>query len=93
MSGQSTVKSLPETSTHCFFVHAPSDPGLMPAVCSVLAKRGLVPSRLYATAIGAKGEEMQIDLQVSGLEDTDAEGVAQSLRRLVYVGTVLRSVK
>ncbi len=75
----------------CFTVLAHADPGLLPRVLEPFAKRGLVPSRLHATADGPHGDEMTIDLQVTGMSAALAEQVAAFLRGLWGVSTVLTS--
>lgn len=93
MQAQSRLSTSRQLATHCYFVHAATDPAVMPAVAGVLAKRGLVPDRLYGTRCGNNGEEMQVDLQVTGLDRDRADLLAQALRRLVCVDTVLLSEK
>ena len=82
-----------EPFTACFSVHAAADPSVMPRVIDVFARRGLVPSALYSTLCGTVEEELQIDVQVNGLDRGGAEKLAQSLRQLVCVGAVLTSEK
>ncbi|MBL6945727.1 MAG: hypothetical protein ISR47_03720 [Rhodospirillales bacterium] len=79
--------------TACYSVHAPSDPSVMPRVLEVFTRRGLIPSVWHSTLCGAQAEEIQIDVQVAGIEPRMAELVAQALRQLVCVGCVMTSEK
>ncbi|QEX19302.1 hypothetical protein FRZ44_46150 [Hypericibacter terrae] len=78
--------------TYCFSVQAASDPGLLPRVLGLFAKRDLVPSRCHAVVTEPEREELLIDLQVTGLTPDEAEHIARSLRQLVFVASVLTCV-
>jgi acetolactate synthase regulatory subunit len=79
--------------TACFSVEARAEPGVMPRVLEVFAKRGLVPSRWHSTLVGAAGDELHIDIQVEGMEQPLADYVARTLRQLADVEVVLTSEK
>lgn len=79
--------------TACFAVHARAEPGVMPRVMELFAKRGLVPSSWHSSVGGAGGEELTIDVQVLGMAPDLAEYVAACLRQLAYVEVVLTSEK
>lgn len=79
--------------TACFAVEARAEPGAMPRVLEVFAKRGLVPSHWHSTRGGASGDELHIDIQVEGMARELAEFVARSLRQLADVEIVLTSEK
>jgi acetolactate synthase small subunit len=72
----------------CFSVRAAADPGALPRILELFAKRGLVPTSVQARLIGA-GDIMAVDLQVDGLEPSMVEIIAESLRQLVLVERVL----
>jgi acetolactate synthase small subunit len=94
MVPQSVVLPRPEPlPTACFSVHARAEPGVMPRVLELFAKRGLVPSSWHSTVGGAEGEELTIDVQVRGMTGEAADYVAQCLRQLAYVEVVLTSEK
>lgn len=78
--------------THCFSVQAAADPGLLPRVLELFAKRNLVPSRCHAVLSEPEREELLIDLQVTGLAPEEAEHIARSLRQLVFVASVLTCI-
>lgn len=80
-------------STACFSVRAPVDPQVLPRVLEVFAKRGLVPTQWYSSVCGDRDEELQIDIQVAGLEEATGERLAQCLRQLQCVDSVLTSSK
>lgn len=79
--------------TACYSVHAPTDPSVMPRVLEVFTRRGIIPTVWHSALCGAEGEEIQIDIQVAGIDATVAERLAQCLRQLVAVGCVLTSDK
>lgn len=78
----------PVPATACFSVHAGADPGVMPRVLEQFAKRGLVPSS-WTSRTG--GDELDIDIQMQGMERALAELVAACLRNVVGVRMVLTS--
>lgn len=82
-----------QTYTACFSVLAPTDPSVMPRVLEVFAKRGMVPTTWYSSVGGPDGEELQIDVQMAGIDSGLADRIARSLRRLVSVSSVLTSEK
>jgi acetolactate synthase small subunit len=76
--------------TACFSVHAGAEPGVMPRVLELFAKRGLVPTSWISRV---SGQELTIDLQMRGLDAADAGYLARSLRQIVAVEMVLLSEK
>jgi len=91
MSVQPAFPPAASPEATCFSVHAPADASVMPRVMEVFAKRSLVPSRWYSTLDGPGGEELHIDIQITGLEPGMSERLAKLLRQLVCVETVLTS--
>jgi hypothetical protein len=93
----STTPAAEAVSTYCFAVHAAADPGVMPRVMELFAKRNLVPSRWHSDLTGfggdLKGDELVIDIQVTGLTPGESDYIARCLRQQVYVQSVLTSVK
>lgn len=79
--------------TACFSVVAAADPGVMQRVLQVFAKRGLVPSQWYSTVCGPRHADLHIDVQVAGMDAALQDRIAESLRAVVSVGTVLTSEK
>lgn len=79
--------------TACFSVQAQSHPQIMPRVLDQFAKRGMVPTTWHAAAAGRDPGELHIDIQVEGMAAELAGHVAECLRRIVGVETVLTSEK
>ena len=72
----------------CFSLQARAEPGVMPRVVELFAKRGLVPQKWHSTA---SGEVLTIDVQMGGL-DRDLSGyIARCMRQIAGVETVLTS--
>jgi acetolactate synthase small subunit len=72
----------------CFSVQARAEPGVMPRVVELFAKRGLVPQKWHCTAFG---EALTIDVQIAGLGRDLTAYIARSMRQLIGVETVLTS--
>ncbi len=77
----------------CFWVQADADPQTLPRVLQVFAKRGLVPSRWHSTVGGDRRTELHIDIQVTDLDSRVSELLAQSLRQMFCVQSVLTAAK
>jgi acetolactate synthase small subunit len=102
LSSRSARPSRPETRpdsppTACFSVHARAEPGIMPRVLMLFAKRGLVPSSWHS-ATSSPGEdgadgELTIDIQMRGMNAELADFVAACLRQIADVEVVLTSQK
>ena len=89
-SVQSAVQPEAEP-THCFSVHAVAEPGVMPRVLELFAKRGLVPSS-WTSRVGAE-QDLTIDIQMIGMSSEVADYVTRCLRQIVGVQVVLASRK
>ena len=91
MSPTATSAFRPDTSpTACFSVHADCEPGVMPRVIALFAKRGLVPTSWVSRVTG---RELTIDVQIAALEREQAVYIANCLRQIVSVDVVLVSQK
>ncbi|WP_179953888.1 hypothetical protein [Denitrobaculum tricleocarpae] len=90
-AGRSTPA--PRKAVHCFSIHAAAEPGVMPRVLELFAKRNLVPSRWHSDVMGPSNRDLSIDLQVVGLDSLTADYVARCLRQVYGVETVLTSEK
>src|SRR3954467_15582158 len=86
-----TDDTLPATA--CYSVHAAAEPGVMPRVLELFAKRGLVPSAWHSSVGGPTEDELTIDIQVKQMETELATYVAACLRQLPFVEVVLTSEK
>jgi acetolactate synthase small subunit len=76
--------ALPHTA--CFSLLADAEPGIMPRVLELFAKRGLVPQRWHSAAAGTA---LTIDVQIGGLGRETADYIAQCMRQIVGVEAVL----
>lgn len=91
MSSAAASFSRSETEpTACFSVSARAEPGVMPRVVELFAKRGLVPTSWHSRVTGG---ELTIDLQMRGMDNATATYVAACLRQIVPVEVVLTSEK
>ena len=73
-------------TTVCFTVQARAEPGVMPRVIELFAKRGLVPQKWHSTAAQSL---LTIDVQIAGLERDLADYIARCMRQVAGVDTVL----
>ena len=90
LHAQSVFQSEAEP-THCFSVHAAAEPGVMPRVLELFAKRGLVPSS-WTSRVGLE-QDLTIDIQMVGMSAEVADYVTKCLRQIVGVQVVLASRK
>ena len=74
--------------TVSFLLQARAEPGIMPRVIELFAKRGLVPQKWHSVAIGPV---LMIDVQMAGLGRDLGEYIARSMRQIVGVKSVLTS--
>ena len=87
-------------ATVCFSIQAAAEPGVMPRVLELFAKRNLVPERWVSGVHGAadgdvpgRRSELMIDLQVAGLTPQDMDYLARCLGQITDVRSVLTSEK
>lgn len=92
-AAESQPRSTPSGSTWCFSVFAAPEPGVMPRVLELFAKRGLVPTRFHGDRIGEGADGLVIDVHAAALDATVAEHIAGCLRELVDVERVLVAAK
>ena len=83
----------PSDCTACFSVVAAAEPGVMPRILELFAKRGLVPSQWFSTRTGHDRRGLHIDFQVENMEAPLRDQIAACLRQIVEVETVLTSEK
>ena len=72
--------------TVCFTLQARAEPGVMPRVVELFAKRGLVPQKWHSTA---SRSVLTIDVQIGGLDRDLADYIARCMRQITGVETVL----
>lgn len=75
--------------TAFFSVHARAEPGVMPRVLELFAKRGLVPSFWHSIVSGNDQARLSIEIRMSGLGRDLAEYIAACLRQIASVEAVL----
>jgi acetolactate synthase regulatory subunit len=80
-------------ATACFSVHARSEPGVMPRVLELFAKRGLVPSFWQSSTSGSDGTRLKIEIQMRGLLGETIDYMAACLRQITFVEVVVASQK
>ena len=78
--------TLPETAY--FSVHAAAEPGVMPRVLELFAKRGLVPSEWRSTCSDADQAGLSIEIEMCGLGRDTADYIAACLRQITFVQAV-----
>jgi acetolactate synthase small subunit len=74
--------------TVCYTLLARAEPGVMPRVVELFAKRGLVPQRWHSTA---SPSSLAIEVQIGGLGHDLADYIGRCMRQIVGVETVLTS--
>ena len=84
---------LPAAETHCFAIRAAATPGMMSRLLELFAKRNLVPTKWHSAVIGPSGEDLQVDIQMEGIEAELAAYIARCLRQIYGVDSVLTSTK
>ena len=72
----------------CFSVQARAEPGVMPRVVELFAKRGLVPEEWHSKA---SREALTIDVEIVGLDRDLCAYIARCMRQITGVETVLTS--
>jgi hypothetical protein len=88
-----TPSPLPAAETHCFAVRAAAQPGILPRLMELFAKRNLVPTKWHSAVFGPNGEDLQVDIQMEGIEAELAGYIARCLRQIYGVDSVLTSTK
>ncbi len=83
----------PAERVFCFSVQAEAEPGVMPRVLELFAKRNLVPLRWHSDVTGPGAKELSIEIQMAGLTPELTDYMARCLRQMHYVDTVLTSEK
>jgi hypothetical protein len=87
MPSSAAAAAAAEPSATTFFsVQASAEPGLMPRLLELFAKRGLVPELWHSAVV--RPNRLTIDIEVAGLGDT-ADYVANCMRQIAGVELVL----
>src|ERR1700681_3943152 len=88
-----TVADDDPSLTARFSVHAHAEPGVMPRILELFAKRGLVPSAWHSTTSGTDEAELTIDILMRGVARDGTDYIAACLRQIADVEVVLISQK
>ena len=75
-----------------FSLRAAAEPGVMPRVLELFAKRGMVPRKWSSAVGGAEDRALTIDLQVGGLDEHTVEYVANCMRGITGVEAVMTAL-
>jgi len=76
--------------TACFSVLACADPGVLPRVLELFAKRGLVPGGVQVDRM-SDGEGLSIEIQMNDMEQDLAVYIGECIRGIFTVDQVLVS--
>lgn len=90
-AAQSVANHAPAPLAFCFSVHAAAEPGVMPRILELFAKRGLVPHKWLSVVSGASDTVLTIDVQIAGLGHDTADYIARCMRQIAGVDAVLTS--
>jgi acetolactate synthase small subunit len=75
-------------ATFRYSLLARPEPGVMPRVAELFAKRGLVPLTWHSTT---SASALAIEVQIGGLDHEVADYIARCMRQIVGVDAVLTS--
>jgi hypothetical protein len=75
-------------ATAVFSVHARAEPGIMPRLIELFAKRGLIPTSWHG-ALSRDGRDLSIEIEMRGLAGELADYIAACMRQIVGVDVVL----
>lgn len=90
MSSTAAAPRAGAVPTACFSIVADADPGVMPRIVALFAKRALIPTYWCSRVSGA---ELTVDLQMESLDGDTARYLAACFRQMPTVRTVLTSEK
>ena len=82
------VAAAEPSRTAAFSVHARAEPGVMPRLLELFAKRGVVPER-WRSAVVRPAMRLTVDIEIVGLEADTIEYVANCMRQVAGVELVL----
>jgi acetolactate synthase small subunit len=75
--------------TACFSVQARAEPGVMPRLLELFAKRGLVPQLWRSATSGPDEALLTVEIRMSGLERDTMDYLAACMRQIASVQVVL----
>jgi acetolactate synthase regulatory subunit len=83
MSSVLALKRNSSTVRYCF--EADAEPGVLPRALELLAKRGLVPARVFAQTAD---DALSVEIEIEGLAPETADHVGRCLGEIVGVRKV-----
>jgi acetolactate synthase regulatory subunit len=83
MSSVLALKRNSSTVRYCF--EADAEPGVLPRALELLAKRGLVPARVFAQTAD---DALSVEIEIEGLAPETADHVGRCLGEIVGVREV-----
>ena len=86
MSSVLALKRNSSTVRYCF--EADAEPAVLPRALELLAKRGLVPARVFAQA---DADQLSVEIEVEGLAPDTADHVGRCLSQIVGVRQIFLS--
>jgi acetolactate synthase small subunit len=87
-SPKAAVAEAANTHLSRFSLQASAEPGVMPRVLELFAKRGLVPD-CWHSVVAQPGRTLSIDIEIDGLEGETVAYVANCMRQIAGVKLVL----
>ena len=84
--------SSPDRNTLVFTIQAAADPGVLPQAVGLFAKHGLIPSRWVGNA-HAGDSRLFLTIEVDGMADEVVHRLANGLRRILCVETVVTDTR
>jgi len=75
----------------CFSVTAVADPGTLPRILELFAKRGLVPAQMTATRVGPDGGGLCVEIRMTDMDQALAVYIGECLRAMFSVEQVFVS--
>lgn len=87
-----TAAPVERSATATFSVHARAEPGVLPRLLELFAKRGLVPT-LWRSVASHDDRELAIEIEMRGLAGVMTDYIAACMRQIVGVDVVLSSTE
>ncbi|HZU91226.1 MAG TPA: hypothetical protein VE993_18380 [Stellaceae bacterium] len=87
-SPAAAVAAVERSATAAFRVHARAEPGILPRLLELFAKRGLVPA-LWHSALSRDARDLVIEIEMPGLAEAVRDYMAAAMRQIVGVDVVL----
>lgn len=86
MSAQTTPESISSPEAVKYWVVSAAEPGVLPRLMEVFAKRGLIPYRWISVLVD---QMLHIDIEIPATDTHEALRIAAAMRGVIGVETVL----